>query len=443
MTTKKSAAKKAAPKRKKAVAKKAAAPKRKKAATKKVVAKKAAVKKVAAKKAAPKRKKVVAAKTAAPKRKKVAAKKVAPKRKKVAAKKVAPKRKKVAAKKAVAPKRKKATTKKVAAKKSATRKSAPQRKKAAVKKTAARQPKKIAAPVQVNFAALEPTPAPKKIKRNIPKWQKTSKLHYLMLTLITFLSIFPFYWMFIVSSNTDAEISKSPPSLVPGPRFLEVAHKVLTAEGVYFGKALLNTFIVGIAIAVAQVIFSAIAGFAFAKLNFKGRQFSILFVVATMMLPSQLGIVPLFIMANKLNLVNTLYALIVPALVTAFGVFWMRQIIDAQVPNEILEAASIDGASVPRVFWSIVLPSIRQSSFVLGLFAFLAAWNDYLWPTIVLQSPERFTLQVALTQLKPLYGLDYSLQMGGAFLATAPLLILFIFVGRRLVSGVMDGAVKG
>ena len=108
-----------------------------------------------------------------------------------------------------------------------------------------------------------------------------------------------------------------------------------------------------------------------------------------------------------------------------------------------LAVRGADGASVPRVFWSVVLPSIRQSSFVLGLFAFLASWNDYLWPTIVLQSPERFTLQVALTQLKPLYGLDYSLQMGGAFLATAPLLILFIFVGRRLVSGVMDGAIKG
>jgi cellobiose transport system permease protein len=224
---------------------------------------------------------------------------------------------------------------------------------------------------------------------------------------------------------------------------MEVVTKVLTAEGVYFKQALFNTFVVGIAIAIAQVIFSAVAGFAFAKLDFRGRKFSILFIIATMMLPSQLGVVPLFIMVNKLHLVNTLNALIIPALVTAFGVFWMRQIIDAQVPNELLEAASIDGASVPRVFWSIVLPSIRASAFVLGLFAFLAAWNDYLWPTIVLQSPEKFTLQVALTQLKPLYGLDYALQMGGAFLATAPLLILFIFVGKRLVSGVMDGAVKG
>jgi cellobiose transport system permease protein len=277
----------------------------------------------------------------------------------------------------------------------------------------------------------------------IPKWQRTSPFSYVALALITFLSIFPFYWMFVVSSNTNAEISKSPPSLIPGGRFLIVAEKVLSAEGVYFNTALMNTFIVGISVAVAQVVFSAFAGFAFAKLNFKGRKFFILFIVGTMMLPSQLGIIPLFILIKNLQMIDTLYALIVPALVTAFGVFWMRQIIDAQVPNELLEAASIDGASVPRIFFGIVLPIIRQSSFVLGLFAFLASWNDYLWPTIVLQSPQNFTLQVALTQLKPMYGLDYALQMGGAFLATAPLLILFIFVGRKLVSGVMDGAVKG
>ena len=277
----------------------------------------------------------------------------------------------------------------------------------------------------------------------IPRWQRTSPFSYLALAIITFLSIFPFYWMFVVSSNTNAEISKSPPSLIPGGRFLIVAQKVMSAEGVYFNSALMNTFIVGISIAIAQVVFSAIAGFAFAKLNFRGRKFFILFIVGTMMLPSQLGIIPLFMLVKNLHMIDTLYALIVPALVTAFGVFWMRQIIDAQIPNELLEAASIDGASVPRIFFGVVLPIIRQSSFVLGLFAFLAAWNDYLWPTIVLQNPHHFTLQVALTQLKPMYGLDYALQMGGAFLATAPLLILFIFVGRKLVSGVMDGAVKG
>jgi cellobiose transport system permease protein len=146
---------------------------------------------------------------------------------------------------------------------------------------------------------------------------------------------------------------------------------------------------------------------------------------------------------GQMGLLNQLGALIIPALVTAFGVFWMRQIIDAQIPNELLEAASIDGAGVFRAFWGIVVPIIAQSSFVLGLFSFLATWNDYLWPLLVLQDPNNLTAQVAVNQLKSSYAIDYALNMGGAFLSTAPLLILFILVGRRLVRGVMDGAVKG
>jgi cellobiose transport system permease protein len=210
-----------------------------------------------------------------------------------------------------------------------------------------------------------------------------------------------------------------------------------------FNQALWNTLIVGTAVAVAQVFFSALAGFAFAKLNFKGRRSLILVIIGTMMLPSQLGIIPMFILMGNLGWIDTLYALIVPALVTAFGVFWMRQIIDAQVPNELLEAASLDGAGVMKTFTTVVFPVIRPSAFVLGLFSFLGSWNDFLWPLLVLQSPENFTVQVAINQLKGSYSLDYALNMGGAFMATAPLLLLFIFVGKRLVGGVMDGAVKG
>jgi cellobiose transport system permease protein len=162
-----------------------------------------------------------------------------------------------------------------------------------------------------------------------------------------------------------------------------------------------------------------------------------------MMLPSQLGIIPMFILMGNLGWIDTLYALIIPALITAFGVFWMRQIIDSQVPNELLEAASLDGAGVLRTFTRIVFPVIRPSAFVLGLFSFLGSWNDFLWPLLVLQTPENFTVQVAINQLKGSYTLDYALNMGGAFMATAPLLLLFIFVGKRLVGGVMDGAVKG
>jgi cellobiose transport system permease protein len=265
---------------------------------------------------------------------------------------------------------------------------------------------------------------------------------YSLLGLATFLSIFPFYWMFIVASNGTDEISKIPPTLLPGPRFFTVVSNVYEALP-QFNQALLNTFYVGTLVAVAQVFFSAIAGFAFAKLNFRGQRFMVLFVILTMMLPSQLGIIPLYILMGEIGFIDSLNALIVPALVTAFGVFWMRQVIDAQVPNELLESASIDGAGVFRAYWSLVLPIIAQSSFVLGLFSFLATWNDFLWPLLVLQSPENFTAQVAVNQLKSSYAIDYALNMGGAFLSTAPLIVLFIFVGRRLVRGVMDGAVKG
>ena len=279
------------------------------------------------------------------------------------------------------------------------------------------------------------------IRHKRTKWQKVSVAGYVSLTFMGLLSMFPFYWMFIVASNGTEEVSKIPPALLPGPRFWTVMQHVY--EVIDFNVALWNTFVVGMIVAVAQVLFSALAGFAFAKLNFKGRRGMILFVIATMMLPSQLGIIPLYMLVSGFGWIDSLNALIIPALVTAFGVFWMRQVIDAQVPNEMLEAASIDGAGVLRIYWSIVLPIIAQSGFVLGLFSFLATWNDFLWPNLVLQSPGSFTVQVAVQQLKASYFIDYALNLGGAFLATAPLLLLFVFVGRRLVSGVMDGAVKG
>ncbi len=285
------------------------------------------------------------------------------------------------------------------------------------------------------------TKAKKPMFKRKPKSRRMSFIGYIILSIVTFASVFPFYWMFVVASNGTEEISKNPPTLIPGGNFFKVVADVYSV--VPFNRALLNTALVGTVVALAQVFFSALAGFAFAKLSFKGRRFMVLFVIGTMMLPSQLGIIPLFMLISQVGWFDTLLALIVPALVTAFGVFWMRQIIDAQVPNELLEAASIDGAGVLRVYWSIVLPIIRQSGFVLGLFSFLATWNDFLWPGLVLSSPENYTAQIAVTQLQASYVLDYALNMGGAFMATAPLLLLFIFVGRKLVSGVMDGAVKG
>jgi cellobiose transport system permease protein len=269
-----------------------------------------------------------------------------------------------------------------------------------------------------------------------------SPFSYGVLLFIAFLSFFPFYWMFVVASNGQDVIAKVPPAIVPGHNFMHEFQAVL--DVVPFGRTMFNTLAIALVIAFAQVFLSALAGFAFAKLRFPGQKFLVVFVVGTMMLPSQLGLVPLFMLMNKLNWINDFKALIVPAIVTAFGVFWMRQVVDAQIPNELLEAARIDGAGIVRIFRSIVVPVILPSAFVLGLFSFLATWNDYLWPLLILNSPDHYTVQVALTQLNTqAYGVDYNIVMAGSFMATAPLVLLFVFVGRRLVAGVMDGAVKG
>jgi cellobiose transport system permease protein len=285
-------------------------------------------------------------------------------------------------------------------------------------------------------------PAPKasvKNRRSISK--RVSPFTYVALVLMTFISVFPFYWMFVVASNGSEEISKIPPSLTPGNNFPHVVHTI--TQAVPFWHAILNTAMVSTVIAVSNVFFSTLAGFALAKLRVPGKRGMLLFIIGTMMLPAQLGVIFMYMVMSWLNWINDFKALVVPAIVGAFGVFWMRQIIDSQLPNELLEAARIDGASVFRIYRSIVVPTVLPAAFVLGLFSFLGTWNDYLWPSLVLNDPERFTVQVAITQLNNSYTVDYAANMGAALLGTTPLLVLFIFVGRRLVAGVMEGAVKG
>ena len=277
----------------------------------------------------------------------------------------------------------------------------------------------------------------------IKKWKRgtVSPGTYAVLGFMVFLSAFPFYWMFVVASNGSDAISKIPPALVPGDTFPVVVQEII--DMVPFWQAIYNTIFVSTVISVFNVFFSARAGFALAKLRMPGKKQMLTFIIGTMMLPAQLGVIFMFMVMSWLNWINDFKALIVPAIVGAFGVFWMRQIVDSQIPNELLEAAKIDGASVFRTFMNIVVPAVLPASFVLGLFTFLGVWNDYLWPSLVLNDSNRYTVQVAITALNQSYVINYARNMAAALLGTAPLLILFVFVGRRLVAGVMDGAVKG
>jgi cellobiose transport system permease protein len=264
---------------------------------------------------------------------------------------------------------------------------------------------------------------------------------YAALSGMVFLSVFPLYWMFVVATTDSATATSLPPHVLPGGNFFHLAGLVF--DTVPFVQALLNSVVISTVIGVGQALLCALAGFAFAKLHFPGRNTLFLIVVLTMTVPTQLSVVPQYLIVSRLNWVDTLQAVIVPGLITAFGIFWMRQHIVSAIDDELMHAARVDGATTWQIFWRIVFPLVRPAAFVLGLFGFVTAWNDFFWPFIVLKSPERYTAQIAIKALQSNRDIDLGLAMSGSFLATLPLLVLFFFVGRRLVQGIMEGAFKG
>lgn len=272
--------------------------------------------------------------------------------------------------------------------------------------------------------------------------QRATTVHYILLGLVVLISAFPLYYAFLLASSTAADIAQNPlPSLVPQGHFGENVNRVLTA-GISFWPAFMNSLVVAVITSISVVFFSTLAGYSFAKLTFRGRGALLLFVIGTMAIPTQLGVVPLFIVMAKLGWTGKLIAVIVPAMVTAFGVFWMTQYLSEALPYELIEAARMDGCSMIRTFWHVAMPAARPAAAMLALFTFVASWTNFFWPFIVLGSSNP-TLPVALQLLQATYFKDLSLIMCGVVLATAPLLVLFAVAGRQLVSGVMAGAVKG
>jgi cellobiose transport system permease protein len=279
-------------------------------------------------------------------------------------------------------------------------------------------------------------------RRGLVNGQRPGWKAYGFLTAIMLGSLFPLYWSFLIGSGDASTITRQDIVWWPGGNFIDNAIAVLADDSVNFWRAIGNSIIVSTVVSASVVLFSTLAGFAFAKLRFRGRTGLLIFVIATMAVPTQLGVVPLFIAMSQLQLAGTLWAVILPAVVSAFGVFWMTQYLAQALPYELIEAARVDGASLIRTFWSVALPAARPAAAMLALFIFIATWTNFFWPFIVLdrQNP---TLPVALSLLQSNYFVDYSVVMAGVILSTIPLLILFVAAGRHLVSGIMQGAVKG
>ncbi|MFJ4717283.1 carbohydrate ABC transporter permease [Streptomyces sp. NPDC088785] len=291
-------------------------------------------------------------------------------------------------------------------------------------------------------AAL-PAPVPPGPKRRIlgaGKQLHAGPVTYVVLALFAVVSLAPLVWTAVAASRTNTRLAQTPPPFWFGGNLFK---NLQTAwEQAAMGTAMLNSVIVASTITVGTVLFSTLAGFAFAKLKFRFSSTLLLMTIGTMMIPPQLAVVPLYLWMSDLGWANQLQTVILPTLVSAFGTFFMRQYLVQALPTELIEAARVDGASSLRVVWHVVFPAARPAMAVLGLLTFVMAWNDFLWPIIALNQ-ENPTVQVALNSLGTGYIPDDSVIMAGALLGTLPLLIAFLLFGKQIVGGIMQGAVKG
>ncbi|WP_395107864.1 carbohydrate ABC transporter permease [Actinomadura sp. SCN-SB] len=271
-------------------------------------------------------------------------------------------------------------------------------------------------------------------------WDATP-LTYLALIVALVLSIFPIYWMIVVATRSNDVVSDVPPPVLPGGQFFDNAGRLFDNPDAYFAQGLLNSAIASGAVTISTVFFASLAGFAFAKLRFRGKNALLLTIIATMMIPVQMGIIPLYMIMVKIGWQGGLQAVIVPFLVTGFGVFMMRQYTQQAVPDELIEAARVDGCTTFGIYWRVVLPALRPAAGVLGLLTFMQTWNEFMWPLAVL-SPENPTVQVSINNLSNAYFSDYTLMFAGTTFAVLPLLVVFIIFGRQIIGGIMEGAIK-
>jgi multiple sugar transport system permease protein len=274
--------------------------------------------------------------------------------------------------------------------------------------------------------------------RRLPAWVASLLLHGTLL-IAAALALFPLLWMLSVSLMPGEEASRFPPPLLPASPTLE-HYRTLFAR-LDIGRYALNSLMVASATTALSLLFNSMAGYAFAKLRFKGRERLFGLLLAAMVIPSQVAMLPLFLMLKELGLVNSYGGVIVPGMASIFGIFLVRQHA-LSIPDSLLDAARVDGAGEFRIYWSLVLPLCRPILVTLAVFTFMGSWNDFMWPLVILADSDLYTLPVALANLMGEHALDSELMMAGAALTVLPVILLFLLAQRHYIEGLALGGVK-
>ncbi len=260
-------------------------------------------------------------------------------------------------------------------------------------------------------------------------------LVYSLLIAGCLLTLAPFLWMLSCSLKSSTEIVRLPPTLFPEKPTLQSYRTIFTDPRVPLGRFYMNSIVVAVSVTAMILFTSSLAGFVFAKYQFFGKDLLFTLILATMMIPFQVVMIPLYLIIARLNLVDNLGGLIVPGMVSAFGIFLMRQFIEG-IPGELIDAARIDGASEFRIYTQVVFPQMGPALATLGIFQFMGTWNDYLWPLIILRTTERRTLPVMLTWYNSQHGSRTDLTMAASVLVILPILIVYFLFQRWIVRGI-------
>lgn len=254
------------------------------------------------------------------------------------------------------------------------------------------------------------------------------------------LTSFPFYLTLVTATHRTAQILSIPPPLWFGSSLGQNYKELL--DSLPFWNALFNSFAISALTTLLVLFFCSLAGYGFAKFRFPGREGLFAFLLATLMVPGAIGLIPSFIIMRYLGWIDTWNPLIIPGIANAFGIFWMRQYIEAAVPADMMDAARIDGAHEFRIYWSIIVPIIIPALAALAILTFMGKWNEFQWPLLILKDKAKYTLPVALSTLRSLRGTEIGVQILGAAGAILPILIVFVAASRQFMAGLTAGAVK-
>lgn len=275
------------------------------------------------------------------------------------------------------------------------------------------------------------------------KAKKINKLDIIILVfffLLVIITVFPLYWMLITAFKSPSEINAVHPTLFPHEIYLENFQKIFSDS--YFGRYFLNSMISSVTVTVVSVLTSALVGYVFAKFKFPLKKVFFYAILATIMVPFESFIVPLYNFVRSMGAINTYFGIVFPSIISSFGIFFMKQNME-QIPDALIEAAKIDGAGNWFILEKIILPLSVSSISVISILLFITEWSSYLWPLIIATKKEMFVLEIGLTLLQDEYFVDYGMMMAGCVVALIPTFILFLIFRKNIMEGIASTGIKG